>query len=1131
MLKPFILIGVGGSGGKTLRAVRYTLDLRLRAAGWDEGIPDAWQFLHIDTPVTQDDPSFPAPYLPQDSYQGLAADGANYENVIQSINAKMPGKNKEEANRQFPDPKLVQTNITKGAGQFRAIGRTVAISKLQTIAAAAQNSVNRLRNPDSLAQLEKLTGLLGADTKQGMSTDPVFIVISSIAGGSGAGQYIDIVDAIKARFGDATWARESFGILYAPDVFAGIKGTGGIPRNALAAISETVNGYWNKVPHASTMAMFTASGLELSSGGAFDRSGVKYPFIVGRSGPNVAFAGQTDVYLAISTTIAAWMTDDKFQDDISAYVQGNMESSALKIPDKTPFRKGPDNGPVAGALGFGRVTLAREKFIEYSAERFARACIDRMLHAHIESNPSLSIMDEDAWVLEIADKNETAFIHASGLNELNDDRGSSDQVIDELRATEGQKQIASELKMEVQARASVGLDKNGGLDVETWHSRLLQVRADLIGPALAQDRDLRQDRLNAWSKHIQDHLTKVTSDFIVLHGLRVTQELLSRLGRSVARSSEQLRAEAAERTESVQHIPGYVYDDLRKAGDSTSLRPDSDPVQAALSSIEDSVIWASEAALRQTAARVMDEAHKEFLIPLKRFVGSTNDALLNSTKTDFRADGRDNDYFFWPGRNSSTVPKKYQPPTNEKMLLQPEEFPVEFEKLVCSTAETEKFRDAIIQVMREQLVDFEGHELIAVKETWVPVTSADPTQVGVSGKKPFFEMSNRVEDYLERATEWMSRRGTSFYAFITMNLKDYILQDGMDPAIKQAREQRLLAHFQSAFKSSRPLVFIDSGLLEKVHGMQPREGESTKISAIPFPKGTAIYDALHGFLVAEFGKIPDEDGQKIDPTEIADKLFRDQNVDSIEFFSVQAKPVQPIVMKSVMQPIASAWQTESATAFGRKNFWRWSRARLLPESIPMDRQAYESMMRGWYVALILQMERIEQDPDLGPKISIKKFDGSYASFPHPLLHPGKLDEINYLAAVIESSIIAQALCSSAGSLAPLEAYKRLSELGADEDNLTALNPELEEMILNGSSPTDEADEVAFQRRKEEVLGWLDSEKEEFDVELGKAMAGVSFYSYPLVWEIRDDVHAALRTLREQIASVQNKKTSRPRPKF
>lgn len=1128
MLKPFILVGVGGSGGKTLRAVRYTLDLRLRAAGWDEGIPDAWQFLHIDTPVTQDDPSFPAPYLPHDSYQGLATDGAKYDDVIQSINAKMPGKNKEEVNRQFPDPKVVQTNITKGAGQFRAIGRTVAISKLLAIAAATQNAVNQMRNPGSLAQLDKLTGLLGGDTKQGMSTDPVFLVISSIAGGSGAGQYLDIVDAIKARFGDATWARESFGILYAPDVFAGIKGTGGIPRNALAAISETVNGYWNKTPHPSTVAMFTASGLELSSGGALDRSGVKYPFIVGRAGPNVSFAGQTDVYLAISTTIAAWMTDDKFQDDISAYVQGNMESSALKIPDNTPFRKGPDNGPVAGALGFGRVTLAREKFIEYSAERFARAAIDRMLHAHTESNPTLSIMDEDAWVLDIADKNETAFIHASGLNELNDDRGSNDQVIDALRAAEELKQIAAELKNEVKARASVGLDKNGGLDVDTWHSRLLEVRGELIGSALVQDRDLRQERLNAWSKHIQQHLTKVTSDFIVLHGLRVTEELLSRLGRSVARSAEQLRSEAAESTESVQHISGYVYDDLRTAGDSTSLRPTSDAVQAALGSIEDSVIWASEAALRLTAARVMDEANKEFLIPLRRFIGSTYDALLNSTRADFRADGRENDYLFWPERNSSSVPKKYEPPTNEKMLLEPQEFPGEFEKLVCSTAETDKFRDAIIDVMREQLVDFEGHELIEIKETWVPVSSADPTQVGVSGKKPFFEMSNRVEDYLELATDWMTRRGTSFYAFITMNLKDYILQDGLDPAVKQSREQRLLAHFQSAFESSRPLVFIDPSLLGEVHGMQLREGESTKISAIPFPKGSAIYNAIHGYLVAEFGKIPDEDGQKINPKQIADKLFRDQNVDSIEFFSVQAKPVQPIVMKSVMQPIASAWQAESATAFGRKEFWRWSRARLLSESVPMDREAYESMLRGWYVALMLQMELIEPDVDLGPKVSIQKTDGSYVSFPHPLLHPGKLDKINHLAAVIESSIIAQALCSSAGSLAPLEAYKRLSELGGDE---TALIPELEEMILYGRIPTEEADEIAFQNRKEGALAWLESEKQEFDSELGKAMAGTSLYSYPLVWEIKDDIHAALRVLKEQISSVHNKRTSRPRPQF
>ena len=1115
MLRPFILVGVGGSGGKTLRAVRYTLDLRLRAAGWEEGIPDAWQFLHIDTPVAQDDPSFPAPYLPHDAYQGLVADGAKYANVITSINAKMSGKNKEEANRQFPDPNFVQTNILRGAGQYRAIGRTVAIAKLGAIAASAQSAYDRLRRPDSLAQLERLTQKLGADTKQGLIKDPVFVVVSSIAGGSGAGQYLDIVDAIKARFGGAQWSMESFGILYAPDVFDGIKGIDGIPRNALATISETVNGYWNKYPHPSVVDMFQAAGLQLGSGGALDRSGVKYPLIVGRQGPDTVFGGQFDIYLAISTTIAAWMTDDKFQDNIGAFVQGNWDAQALPIPDNTPFRKGKFNAPISGALGFGRVTLAREKFIEYSSERFARACIDRMLKAHTESDPNFEVMDEDAHVLDIAEKNEISFIHASGLNELNDDSGENDQVIDALRPGDELKQIASELKFEVASRSSVGLDKNGGLDVDTWHSRLLQVRGELIDKALNQDRDLRQDKLNSWSAHIQEHLTRVTSDFIALHGLRVTEELLKRLGLSVSRSAEQLRAEAGQYSEYVQHISSYVYEELRSAGDSASLRPDSDAVQAALGRVEESVTWASESALRQTAARVMEEINKEFIIALQRFVASTYDALAASVGADFRADGRDNDYAFWPERNSSTVPRKYEPSSNEKMLLETKEFSGEFERLVCSTAENERFMDAILQVMREQLVDFEGHDLITIEQSWIPVTSADPTQVGISGKKPFFKMANRVEDYLERATDWMSRRGTSFYSFITQNLKDY-LDPALPPAVLQQREQRLLGHVQTAFKASSPLVLTNPTLLEQVHELALRQGDSVIISAIPFPKGTTIYDSLHSFFVQELGKIPTAPGQKNDPKAEVDKLFRDQNVDSIEFFAMQGKPVQPLVMTSVMQPIATAWQSQSSSANGRLNFWRWSRARLLSESVPMDREAYEAMIRGWFVARFTGMDKVEEDPGLGPKISIQSATGNYLDFPHPLLYAGSLKTLDYPAAVIESSIIAQALCSAAGSLAPLEAYRRLSELGGEENTLC---PEVEDIIRNGRSSSDGSDEMALQQRRETVLRWLDDVRAEFDLDLGKAMANNSVYDYPVVWEIREDIHQAIRTLRGLVADI------------
>lgn len=61
MLRPFLIVGVGGSGGKTVRAIRQALRFRLEQEGWNKGIPQGWQFLHIDSPTAQDGIEFPAP--------------------------------------------------------------------------------------------------------------------------------------------------------------------------------------------------------------------------------------------------------------------------------------------------------------------------------------------------------------------------------------------------------------------------------------------------------------------------------------------------------------------------------------------------------------------------------------------------------------------------------------------------------------------------------------------------------------------------------------------------------------------------------------------------------------------------------------------------------------------------------------------------------------------------------------------------------------------------------------------------------------------------------------------------------------------------------------------------------------
>ena len=58
MLKPLLIIGLGGSGGKTIRAMKQSLNRTLESVRYTGGLPAAWQFLQIDTTV--DGIDFPA---------------------------------------------------------------------------------------------------------------------------------------------------------------------------------------------------------------------------------------------------------------------------------------------------------------------------------------------------------------------------------------------------------------------------------------------------------------------------------------------------------------------------------------------------------------------------------------------------------------------------------------------------------------------------------------------------------------------------------------------------------------------------------------------------------------------------------------------------------------------------------------------------------------------------------------------------------------------------------------------------------------------------------------------------------------------------------------------------------------
>lgn len=161
MLRPFLLVGVGGSGGKTLRAVRKSLQLKLEQEKWSGGWPDAWQFLHIDSPISQDGVSFPAPLLPLDEYLSLVPSGVGYETIYDSLRNRVDASVVSDLEKALPSQEEVNVPIHMGAGAFRAIGRTISAASLGVIQGKLKAVLAKMTTASANGQLAQLTAHMG----------------------------------------------------------------------------------------------------------------------------------------------------------------------------------------------------------------------------------------------------------------------------------------------------------------------------------------------------------------------------------------------------------------------------------------------------------------------------------------------------------------------------------------------------------------------------------------------------------------------------------------------------------------------------------------------------------------------------------------------------------------------------------------------------------------------------------------------------------------------------------------------------------------------------------------------------------------------------------------------------------
>src|SRR6056297_82403 len=222
-LTPTLYIGLGGTGLETLKLIKHR-----NQQVYPKNLP-LFEYLSIDSRDNSD-------IEPLEQTEKIAL---VHENAIQDAGAIL--KDLEtlypEISEWLPDVKKWEkfkdlARIVEGANQCRAIGRFLFHLSKDTIREQIKRKIENITSADALSIVNEW----GLDIAVG--SDIEIFVISSLCGGTGSGQFIDLAYLSRQAFRDRNV--KVYGILGLPNLFTNVKpGTEAQNKaNAYAALKE-----------------------------------------------------------------------------------------------------------------------------------------------------------------------------------------------------------------------------------------------------------------------------------------------------------------------------------------------------------------------------------------------------------------------------------------------------------------------------------------------------------------------------------------------------------------------------------------------------------------------------------------------------------------------------------------------------------------------------------------------------------------------------------------------------------------------------------------------------------------------------------------------------------------------------
>ena len=1039
-MRKMMFVGCGGTGGAVLRHMMDQLTAEFRAAGLP-GIPRVWAFANVDVPVTED-LTFPVPTIADlgGTYISCAPPNPTYAvaetQLLHSVSSAtntggegglglFTGWLPEKATD-------VSTPLSLGAGQLRAVGRVATLNALGGIQQRLLSVWQSMATGDGAAHAASaaLPGL-GAYNP---NTPPFIVVVSSMAGGAGASMVLDVCRVLK-EFPGAT-ADTTAVFMASAEAFTSLPmdAKGGILPNALAMFGEIVAAQ-SQAATAHDTAMAHRLGLTATAAGLpFGRVfpiGNKVGY--GANRPTFGDGTRLTIYRGVARALSALAMSEAALHNFLAY---DVTNSTPLAQDQEIFGWGAQAAEHLqwGSWGFASLSMGRDRYLEYSAQRLARATVDEVVDGHRRGMP-VDMVATNAATARVNTRWEDVcrrlgIPHERGAAARQDFAQWAGSQFSNGAAAQAIAQSAVDPALPMPAQSVPAAQF-----VAAIHGKVSEV-----GPGVRRQVEVTAYALAyGWVSSFVAKVETVVAEEVAVGGAAYARALVERLN---------------------SHIENWVVPGLRAVGGAAP--PDAGDLPAetkqtlsglrnVLAQTQDLVEQVKQGFRKQIGRNLTGQAQRlagEALLgfgvgvgqPLTRALSDVLHNLEHARSAALVLPGlavmETDCYAAWPADDEETVHWRWSTSVNEVLLTPPSTFRALFPNHLSAAVGVDRRESAKATLAATRAVisgrwsttgaePAPGTPLRRAQE-WVPAPminhpGSDQPQVPQAAA---YTLDLSAQTILARSRAYISRVGEPFATFASVSLRTYATEQ-LNDAMRTARELEVTNAFGQVLALAQPLVSVGPDDVQAVHQTAPAVRFS--LGAIPFQGlpslERGVLDHLHDF--------PGVDPDFLTRLSLTSPFTQDGGLRAIDVFG--AYPCYaPLAFSGVFSEIARDWAVRSLPQ-AREHFWRLRRARPLPAALPMTEAERQAMVGGWFVGRVTGAIKIPVAPYLEPVQIFDRETSRWVAFPSPMLTPQPKfrNADDWLPAVLESILLAMAQFSATQgqSLRPYRVLRRLWDEG------------------------------------------------------------------------------------------------------